>query len=214
LIIVSTDLKGTQMKQMTTMAAMMLAGALVAGTANAQATVGQPAPAFTGVDAAGKPVSLATYQGKYVVLEWVNPDCPFVKKHYDSGNMPATQKHALGKDVVWLSVSTSAQGAADPKLAATLTGWAKDKHAVPTSFVLDDGRIGRAYGAKTTPQIFLIDPAVRIVYNGAIDSKPTANAADIASATNYVTQAIDEAKAGKAISRPVTQPYGCSVKYG
>ncbi|TWI69618.1 peroxiredoxin [Pseudoduganella lurida] len=201
------------MKQMT-MIAVLAAGSIAAGMAQAQATVGQAAPAFTGVDAAGKAVSLADYKGKYVVLEWVNPDCPFVKKHYDSGNMPATQKHALGKDVVWLSVNTSAKGAADPKVAPALNGWVKDKGAVPTALVVDDGRIGRAYGAKTTPQIFLIDPAGRIVYNGAIDSKPSANAADIAGATNYATQAIDEAKAGKPITKPLTQPYGCSVKYG
>jgi len=200
------------MKTMTT-AALLIAGLLTGGVAAAQATVGQAAPAFSGVDTAGKAVSLDSYKGKYVVLEWVNPDCPFVKKHYDSGNMPATQKHAAAKDVVWLSVSTGGNATTDPKVASTLDSWAKEKHATPTATVLDDGKIGRAYGARTTPHLYLIDPAGKIVYAGAIDSKPSANSADIAGATNYVIQAIDEAKAGKAISKPVTQPYGCSVKY-
>ncbi|QBE63795.1 redoxin domain-containing protein [Pseudoduganella lutea] len=200
------------MKKMTT-AAILAAGLLTAGFAAAQATVGQPAPAFTAVDTAGKQVSLDSYKGKYVVLEWVNPDCPFVKKHYDSGNMPATQKHAAAKDVVWLSVSTSGDATKNPKVATSLNSWTKEKSATPTALVLDDGKIGRAYGAKTTPHMYLIDPAGKIVYAGAIDSKPSSNASDIASSTNYVIQAIDEAKAGKAVSKPVTQPYGCSVKY-
>jgi len=200
------------MKKMTT-AALLVAGLVASGLAAAQATVGQAAPAFAGVDTAGKPVSLDSYKGKYVVLEWVNPDCPFVKKHYDSGNMPATQKHAASKDVVWLSVSTSGDATKDPKVASSLNSWTKEKKATPTALVLDDGKIGHAYGAKTTPHMYLIDPAGKIVYAGAIDSKPSSNAADIASSTNYVIQAIDEVKAGKAVSKPVTQPYGCSVKY-
>ncbi len=199
------------MNKMTT-AALLMAGMLTTGVAAAQATVGQAAPAFSAVDTTGKPVSLDSYKGKYVVLEWVNPDCPFVKKHYDSGNMPATQKHASGKEVVWLSVSTSGD-AKDPKLASTLNSWSKAKNATPTAIVLDDGKIGRAYGAKTTPHMYLIDPAGKLVYAGAIDSKASANAADIPGATNYVIQAIDETRAGKAVSKPLTQPYGCSVKY-
>ncbi|GGX73262.1 redoxin domain-containing protein [Pseudoduganella dura] len=201
------------MKKMTAAAAILVAGLVTTGIAAAQATVGQPAPAFTGVDTAGKPVSLDSYKGKYVVLEWVNPDCPFVKKHYDSGNMPATQKHAAAKDVVWLSVSTSGNATNDPKVASSLNSWTKEKNATPTALVLDDGKIGHAYGAKTTPHMYLIDPAGKIVYAGAIDSKPSSNAADIAGSTNYVIQAIDEVKAGKAVSKPITQPYGCSVKY-
>jgi hypothetical protein len=199
------------MKNLALMAAL-IAGLGGAGAAAAQAVVGQPAPAFTAVDTAGKPVSLASYKGKYVVLEWVNPDCPFVQKHYNSGNMPATQKHAAGKDVVWLSVSTSGSDN-DPKAAAALGSWAKSKNASATSILLDNGKIGRAYGARTTPHMYLIDPAGKLVYAGAIDSKPSANPADIASSTNYVTQAIDEVVAGKPVSKPVTQPYGCSVKY-
>lgn len=204
------------MKMMTAawMVAAGLAAAAASGTAAAQVTVGQAAPAFTAVDTAGKTVSLDSYKGKYVVLEWVNPDCPFVKKHYNSGNIPATQKHAASKDVVWLSVSTSAKGAKDPNIAATLNGWAKETKASATAIVLDDGKIGHAYGARTTPHLYLIDPAGKVVYAGAIDSKASANAADIPGSTNYIVQAIDEVKAGKAVSKPVTQPYGCSVKYG
>lgn len=186
----------------------------LAGGAMAEAVVGQQAPAFSGVDASGRPVSLAQYKGKYVVLEWVNPDCPFVKKHYDSGNMPTTQKYALDKGVVWLAVSTSADGD-NAKKSAAIGDWVKSKKAMPTATVMDTGgAIGRAYGARTTPHMYLIDPAGKLVYAGAIDSKPTANPADIKGATNYMTLAIDEALAGKPLSQAVTKPYGCSVKYG
>lgn len=192
---------------------MLLAGLaatafLGAGTAVAQAVVGQPAPAFTGTDAAGKPLSLADFKGKYVVLEWTNPECPFVKKHYDSGNMPATQKEATAKGAAWVSIQT---GAAEGK---GLQAWQKSKSAVPTATVLDpDGKIGRAYRASTTPHMFVIDPQGTVIYAGAIDSKASANPADINGATNYVTQALNEATAGKPVSKPTTQSYGCSVKY-
>lgn len=195
--------------------AMVFAAAGLAGTgaAQAQAVVGQAAPAFSATDTAGKPVSLADYKGKYVVLEWVNPECPFVQKHYNGGNMPATQKHAASKGLVWLSLSTNGNGGTDKAAVAELASWAKGKQAAPTAIVMDSGKIARAYGAKTTPHMYLIDPAGKLVYAGAIDSKPSANPADIQGATNYVTQAIDEVTAGKAVSKPVTQPYGCSIKY-
>lgn len=183
------------------------------GSALAQVQVGQPAPQFSAVDAAGKTVSLADLKGKYVVLEWTNPECPFVQKHYDSGNMQATQKHAAGKGVVWLSVSTSAGGERDTKLAAELTSWVKTQKASPTTLLMDGGKLGQSFGAKTTPHMYLIDPSGKLVYAGAIDSKASANPGDIASATNYVTQAINEVSAGKPVSKPVTGAYGCSVKY-
>lgn len=194
---------------------LLAAGLSLGGSAVAEAVVGQPAPGFKGVDAAGKPVSLDQYKGKYVVLEWVNPDCPFVKKHYDSGNMPGVQKHAADKGVVWLSVSTSADGDRAGKSAA-INDWVKARKAMPAATIMDPGgAIGKAaYGARTTPHMYLIDPNGKLVYAGAIDSKPTANAADIKGATNYVVQAIDEALAGKPLSQAVTKPYGCSVKYG
>lgn len=201
------------MKKMT-MAAVLMVGIIGSGLAAAQAIVGQAAPAFSSVDTAGKTVSLADFKGKYVVLEWVNPSCPFSQKHYDSGNMPATQKHAAAKDVVWLSVNTTGSSENDPKAVAVLAAWAKAKNAAATAILVDDGKIARSYGARTTPHMYLIDPAGKLVYAGAIDSKASANPADIAGATNYVIQAIDEITAGKPVSKSITQPYGCSVKYG
>ncbi len=200
------------MKQTIVAVAALAASLAFMGNTQAQTQVGQPAPQFSAVDTAGKPVSLADFKGKYVVLEWTNPECPFVQKHYNSGNMQATQKHAAGKGVVWLSVNTTG-GARDPKLAAELASWVKSQKATPTTLLMDSGKLGQSFGAKTTPHMYLIDPAGKLVYAGAIDSKPSANPGDIASATNYVIQAIDETAAGKPVSKPVTGAYGCSVKY-
>jgi AhpC/TSA family len=193
----------------------VLAAGLLAGTgASAQAMVGHPAPAFSASDAAGKPVKLADYRGKYVVLEWVNPECPFVQKHYDSGNMPATQKSATSKGVVWLSVSSTAKDAGEYMEPSELSAWLKGKGASPTATLMDtDGKVGRAYGARATPHMYLIDPQGKLLYAGAIDSKPTANPADIKSATNYVNQAIQEALQGHPLSHPTSSAYGCSIKY-
>jgi len=185
-----------------------------AGLAQAQAVVGQPAPAFSATDTAGRPVSLAAFQGKYVVMEWLNPGCPFVRKHYESGNMPATQKSATARGVVWLSVNSTSKDAGDYRAPAELAAWQQAEHAAPTATLMDaDGRIGRAYGARTTPHLYIVDPQGKLIYAGAIDSKPTANPADIATATNYVNQALAEALAGKPLSKATSQPYGCSVKY-
>jgi AhpC/TSA family len=190
------------------------AALLGTGSCLALATVGQPAPAFSATDTAGKPVTLADFKGKYVVLEWTNPGCPFVQKHYDSGNMQATQKEAVAKGAVWLSINTTAKDAGDYMPPAELQGWMKSKSGAPTATLMDsDSKVGRAYGARTTPHMYIVDPQGKLVYAGAIDSKPTANPADIKTATNYVTQALGEAMAGKAISRATTQAYGCSVKY-
>ena len=190
------------------------AGLVAASAAFAQAVVGQPAPAFSAVDAAGKTVSLADYKGKHVVLEWVNPGCPYVQKHYNSGNMPATQKAAVAKGVAWLTISSTAKDAGDYRPPAALASWIHGKQGAPTATLMDDeGKVGRAYGARTTPHMYLIDPQGRLVYAGAIDSKATANPADIATATNYVNQAIAEATAGKPVSQATTRAYGCSIKY-
>ena len=179
------------------------------GVAAQSASVGSAAPAFAAKDLAGKPVALADYKGKYVVLEWTNPDCPYVRKHYNSGNMPATQKQTTSKGVVWLSVSTG-----DTHSPAELQSWQKAKSASPTTTVADaDGKIARAYGARTTPHMYVVDPQGKLIYAGAIDSKASSNPADISTATNYVDQALSEAMAGKAVSRATTQAYGCSVKY-
>jgi len=182
--------------------------------AAAQAVIGQPAPAFSAVDANGKTVSLADFKGKHVVLEWVNPGCPYVQKHYNSGNMPATQKAAIDKGVAWLAVSSTAKDAGDYRAPKDLVGWIQGKGGAPSATLMDDsGKIGRAYGARTTPHMYLIDPQGKLLYAGAIDSKPTSNPADIASATNYVNQAVGEVLAGKPVSQPTTRAYGCSIKY-
>jgi hypothetical protein len=187
---------------------------VAAGPASAAATVGQPAPAFSATDVNGKPVSLADFKGKHVVLEWVNPGCPFVKKHYDSGNMPAAQKDALAKGAVWLAVNSTAKDASDYQAPAELAAWFSSKSAKPTAALMDaDGTIGKAYGARTTPHMYIVDPKGTVVYAGAIDSIPTANPADLKTATNYVNQALAETMAGKPVSKAVTQAYGCSVKY-
>jgi peroxiredoxin len=192
----------------------LTAGLVAATGALAQAVVGQPAPAFSVVDANGKTVSLADHKGKHVVLEWVNPGCPYVQKHYNSANMPATQKNAMGKGVTWLAVSSTSRDAGDYKSPSELAAWIKGNGGAPTATLMDThGKVGRAYGARTTPHMYLIDPQGKLVYAGAIDSKPTTNAADIASATNYVNQAIGESLAGKAVSQPTTRAYGCSIKY-
>jgi peroxiredoxin len=190
------------------------AGLFTVFGAAAQAVVGQPAPAFSAVDTSGKTVALADYKGKHVVLEWVNPGCPFVQKHYNSGNMPATPKSATARGVTWLSISSTAKDASDYRAPADLAAWMRSKAGVPTATLMDpDGKIGRAYGARTTPHMYVVDPAGKLVYAGAIDSKPTTHAADIKTATNYVNQTVGELLAGKAVSQPTTRAYGCSIKY-
>jgi peroxiredoxin len=176
--------------------------------------VGTTAPDFSLTDSKGKTQSVSQYKGKYVVLEWFNPECPFVKKHYGSGNMQKLQEEFTAKGVVWLSVDSSAPGLEGNLTAeqanAKMTEW-KTKQ---TALVLDpDGKAGRSYGAKNTPHMFVINPEGKIVYEGAIDSKPSSNASDIASSTNYVKVALEESLAGKTVSNANTKPYGCSVKY-
>lgn len=199
----------------TTLRMIALAAGLMSGASVlANAVVSQPAPQFSAQDASGKTVNLADYKGKYVVLEWVNPGCPFVKKHYDSANMPTLQKDATGKGVVWLAVSSTAKTATDYKEPAALSAWMKEKSGQPSAIVQDDeGKIGRAYGARTTPHMYLIDPQGKLIYAGAIDSKPSANPEDIKTSTNYVNQALTEVLAGKPVSQPTTKAYGCAVKY-
>lgn len=195
----------------TTLLALALAAA--APAAFAKAKVGEAAPAFTLTDADGKSHSLADFKGKTVVLEWHNPECPFVKKHY-SGNMQGQQKDATGKEVVWLTVNSGAAGKQGSLDGAAAKAYIADKSAAPTAYLMDaSGDTGRAYDAKTTPHMYVIDGDGTLRYAGAIDSKPTADTADIASATQYVSQALAELSSGKPVSTPVTQPYGCSVKY-
>lgn len=187
---------------------------LVAGSAGATATVGQPAPAFTATDASGKTVSLADFKGKTVVLEWVNPGCPFVQKHYGAANMQGTQKEAAAKGVVWLAINSTAADAGDYLPPAEMAKWMQQQKAAATATLMDaDGKVGRAYGARTTPHMYIVDPAGKLVYAGGIDDKATANPADIPRATNYVKAALNESLAGKPVSQASTRPYGCSIKY-
>ncbi|MES2974317.1 MAG: thioredoxin family protein [Pseudomonadota bacterium] len=183
------------------------------GTAQA-ATVGQPAPDFTLKDASGKTVKLSDFKGKHVVLEWTNPGCPFVQKHYNSGNMPATQKDAMGKGVVWLAVNSTEKDSGDYLEPAKLAGWMKERKSTPSATLMDEeGTVGKAYGARTTPHMYIVNPQGQLIYAGGIDSIPSARADDIAKATNYVKQGVAEAVAGKKLTAATTQPYGCSIKY-
>ncbi|EGV16924.1 redoxin domain-containing protein [Thiocapsa marina] len=194
--------------------AVALAATLSVGVAVAAPKVGAPAPDFSVVDTAGETWSLGGLAGKTIILEWTNHDCPYVVKHYASGNMQAVQKEATDAGYVWLSVISSAsgkQGHVSPAKADDLTD---DRGAAPTAVLLDtSGAMGRAYDAKTTPHMYIIDPAGTLVYMGGIDDKPTTDQADIAAASNYVRLAMADLAAGNPIATPVTRPYGCSVKY-
>ena len=186
----------------------------VSGTAMAAATVGQPAPNFTLNDLNGKRVSLADYKGKHVVLEWQNPGCPFVQKHYDSGNMQQLQNKYDAKDTVWLSINSTHPSHQDYQSNEKMSAYLASKKAAPDAYMPDtDGSVGLSYGAKTTPHMYVINPAGVLVYAGAIDDKRGTNPAEIARAKNYVVAALDESKAGKPVSAATSQPYGCSVKY-
>lgn len=179
----------------------------------AKLEIGKPAPAFTVTDANGIARSLADFAGKTVVLEWNNPECPFVKKHY-SGNMQRQQKEATGQDVVWLTINSGKAGKQGHMDGAAANAYVATNKASPTAYLLDaDSATGMAYGAKTTPHMYVIDGAGTLQYMGAIDSIPSADVGDIANATQYVTQALTELEAGKPVSVASTQSYGCSVKY-
>jgi peroxiredoxin len=180
----------------------------------AEAVVGEPAPAFSLTDAHGTARSLAEFKGKFVVLEWFNHDCPFVGKHYNSGNMQALQADATGRGVVWLTMASSAPGKQGYLTREQALAIIAARGAHQTALLLDsDGAVGRLYGAKTTPHLFVLDPEGRIIYAGAIDDRPSTDPADIPGATNYVRRALDEALAGQPVSVPSTKSYGCSVKY-
>ena len=188
--------------------------ALGAASAHAAGAVGQPAPGFSLNDAKGAKHSLSDYKGQTVVLEWVNYECPFVKKHYSSGNMQKLQSTYTGKGVVWLSINSSAPGKQGNFAPDVIQSMFAERKAGSTAYLIDaDGTVGRAYGAKTTPHMFVIDAAGMVVYAGGIDDKPSTDLADIAGARNYVQAALDETLAGKPVSTPTSTPYGCSVKY-
>ena len=198
---------------MKTIVLATLAGAFALATVNAK-EVGQPAPQFAAKDLKGESVSLADLRGKTVVLEWVNFSCPFVKKHYSSGNMPKLQADYGAKGVVWITVNSSAkgkQGHAEPAEMVSLAAKEGNKAA---HFVMDtDGTIGKAYDAKVTPHMYVIDKEGVLVYNGAIDSKATTEAADVATADKLFANALDAVLAGKEVPEAKNKPYGCGVKY-
>jgi hypothetical protein len=175
---------------------------------------GQTAPNFTLTDIQGQKHSLADYKGKYVVLEWNNPGCPFVRKHYDSGNMPKLQQEERDKGVVWLTINSAAAGRQGDLAPADIEKFLSDEHADPTAYLRDaDGAVGHLYGARTTPDMYVINPDGKLIYEGAIDNRPTPDPADIPGATNYVRVALDESMAGKPVTVATSRPYGCSVKY-
>ena len=201
-----------------TFSAAALLPALAAGVTQAHAViVGQAAPEFSATDALGKSHKLSDFKGKLVVLEWTNPGCPFVVKHYSKeggGNMQALQKEFTAKGVVWLSINSTHKQAADYLEPAKLMAWKAEKNGAANAMLIDDsGKVGQLYGAKTTPHMYIVNPQGMLVYAGAIDSVPSARVDDIKTATNYVRQGLTEALGGKAISTASTRPYGCSVKY-
>jgi peroxiredoxin len=196
------------------LAILSVLAALAAGSAHAAAAVGEKAPDFTLTDVKGTKHTLSALKGKHVVLEWVNYDCPFVQKHYGSGNMQKLQKLASGKGVVWLAINSSAEGKQGNFTPAVIEKRSKEHGAAFSAYLLDtDGTVGRAYGAKTTPHMYLIDPQGTLVYAGGIDDKPSTDVEDIKSAKNYVQAALDESLAGKKVTTSTSAPYGCSVKY-
>jgi hypothetical protein len=192
-------------------------GAVLGSGARAAATaeVGQPAPDFSHADIDGNTHRLSEYRGKTVVLEWVNPECPFVRKHYNqSGNIPKLQQACAAGGVIWLSINSAAQGRQGDFPPERVKPWMQEVHAAPAHYFRDqDGAVGHLYGAKTTPHLFIINPDGVLVYAGGIDSIASADPADIAKATNYADAALADLRAGRPVAHANTKPYGCSVKY-
>jgi hypothetical protein len=178
------------------------------------ARIGDPAPNFTATDTNGQTHKLSDYAGKFVVLEWHNRGCPYTQKHYNSGNMENLQREWTGRGVIWLTVISSAPGKQGFVTASDENAYVKQVNAAPTAVLLDPtGTLGHLYDAKTTPHMFIINPQGTLIYNGAIDDRPTADRSDINGAKNYVSAALEQALAGKPVTTPTTRPYGCSVKY-
>jgi len=188
--------------------------AAFSGIAFAAASVGKAAPDFMLTDLGGKPVKLADFKGKHVILEWHNPNCPFVMKHYDSGNIPGLQNKYDAIDTVWLSINSTHPGHQDYMNGEQLKRYLAEKKASPDAYLVDaDGTVGMEYAARTTPHMYVISPAGVLVYAGAIDDKRSTSLEDVKTARNYLVAALEESKAGKAVLIATTPPYGCSVKY-
>lgn len=196
------------------LSAAVLSLSLLPLGAFAQGRVGASAPAFTATDSNGQTHSLSQYHGKYVVLEWHNQGCPYTRKHYVSGNMQNLQKEWTAKGVVWFTVISSAPGQQVYVTPPQENAYLDKMHASPTAVLMDsDGKVGHLYNAKTTPQMVVINPEGNLIYEGAIDNKPTPDVDDIRGADNFVNDALTAAMAGKPVATPFTRPYGCSVKY-
>jgi peroxiredoxin len=192
----------------------IVAAVVLAAPAHAAPQVGSQAPNFRLTDTNGKAVTLGQFKGKVVVIEWNNPACPFVKKHYETGNMQRTQAAARKDGVVWLTINSSAAGKQGHVNGAQANAFLAAQNAQPTAYLLDhNGTVGKGYGAVTTPHMYIVDKGGKLVYAGGIDNKPTPNKADVAGARNHVLAALSELKAGKAVTVPTSRPYGCSVKY-
>jgi peroxiredoxin len=199
------------MKPTLLLAALALAATPVLA---APAVVGQAAPSISVTDTSGKTVSLADFKGQTVVLEWVNPGCPYVRKHYDSASMHGTQKAATNQSVVWLSVNSTHPSHTDYKKPADMAAWMKAQRAAASATLMDsDGKLGRAYGARTTPHLYIVNAKGTLVYAGGIDDKPSASPADVRTAKNYVNAALADMSANQPVAQASTRPYGCSVKY-
>jgi len=204
----------TRVLKTTGIAAFAAVLAFGATPASAKPEIGKPAPAFTGVDSNGKTWTLADLRGKTVVLEWTNDGCPFVKKHYITGNMQGLQKSATADGIVWLSVISSAEGTQGYAKGPEANKLTEERDAAPSAVILDpSGEIGKAYDAQTTPHMYIVGKDGTLLYMGAIDDNPSSDPATIKGAKNYVSLALAEIKEGKPVSTPVTRPYGCSVKY-
>lgn len=187
---------------------------LAMNTAADAVAPGDPAPPFALADLGGKPVSLDSLKGRWLILEWTNPECPFVQKHYGSGNMQETQRFAGDRRIVWVQINSTSPRHSDHHDPAQMRDWNARMKAAPAYATLDEsGAAGRSYGAKTTPHLYLIDPDGRVVYNGAIDDRRSADPADIPGARNHVREALTEVLAGRPVSVAATTPYGCSIKY-
>jgi peroxiredoxin len=201
-------------KIVSVLAVALVAAVALSPVARAAAIVGEAAPDFTITDSKGATHSLSSMKGKWVVLEWVNYECPFVQKHYGSGNMQKLQKDYTAKGVVWLAVNSSNVGKQGYFAPADIEARSKQYGAAQSAYLIDtDGAVGRQYGAKTTPHMFVIDPMGKLVYAGGIDDKPSTDKADVATAKNFVRAALDEAMAGKPVGVTTSASYGCSVKY-
>lgn len=199
---------------MKTLLSSLLIAATIAAPAIAQPQVGKPAPEFTATDSNGKSHKLSDFKGKTVVLEWTNPDCPFVQKHYTSGNMQALQSDATKDGIVWLSINSGAPGKQGHMDGAGANRSVAATKARQTAYLLDaNGQVGKLYSARTTPHMFVIDPKGTLAYMGGIDSNSSADPATIKTSTNYVKAALADLKAGKPVKTATSQPYGCSVKY-